>query len=98
MTGRVLEIPALAELRKACAGQLRAEQLDGSVRPTSTRSPWPTAIVAIMLSLLMSVVQLGNEAAAAYANDVASVFEAALGPVPTRCEECAGPVQRPART
>ena len=33
VTDRVLEIPALAELRKACAERLRAEQLAGTVRP-----------------------------------------------------------------
>ena len=37
VTGRVLEIPALAELRKACAERLRAEQLDGN-RPPGHRS------------------------------------------------------------
>ena len=35
-------------------------------------------VVAIMLSLLMSMVQLGTEAAGPYATDVAAVFEAAL--------------------
>jgi hypothetical protein len=37
-------------------------------------------VVAIVLSLLMSVVQLGSGAAVAYGADVAAVFEAALGP------------------
>src|SRR5438067_5731841 len=32
VTPRVLEIPALTELRKACAERLRAEQLAGTVR------------------------------------------------------------------
>src|SRR5580658_7133525 len=31
VTSRVLEMPALAELRKACAEQLRTEQIEGSV-------------------------------------------------------------------
>jgi hypothetical protein len=39
-------------------------------------------IVAVMLSLLMSVVQLGTEAAGVYADDVAAVFEAALDRTP----------------
>src|SRR5947209_577388 len=33
VTERVLEIPALAELRKACAERLRSEQVAGTVRP-----------------------------------------------------------------
>jgi hypothetical protein len=40
-------------------------------------------IVAIMLSLLMSVVQLGTGAAGAYADDVAAVFDAALDRTPS---------------
>src|SRR4051812_48778030 len=32
VTERVLEIPAIAELRKACAERLHAEQLNGTVR------------------------------------------------------------------
>ena len=35
-------------------------------------------VVAIILSLLMSVVQLGTGTAAAYAHDVSAVFQAAL--------------------
>jgi hypothetical protein len=39
-------------------------------------------IVAIMLSLLMSVVQLDAETAGPYSADVAAVFEAALDRTP----------------
>ena len=42
----------------------------------------PTAvgngIIALMLAVLMSVTQIGSEAAVAYSQDVAAVFEAAL--------------------
>jgi AcrR family transcriptional regulator len=78
VTGRVLDIPALAEVRKACAERLRAEQLAGTVRPDIDPVQIGNGIVAIMLSLLMSVVQVGLEAAAAYGTDVAAVFQAAL--------------------
>ena len=78
VTERVLEIPALAELRKACAERLHAEQLAGTVRHDIDPVVMANGIVAIVLSLLMSVVQLGPGAAAAYAGDVAAVFEAAL--------------------
>ena len=82
VTDRVLEIPALAELRKVCAERLRAEQLTGSVRPDIDPVTIANGVVAIILSLLMSVVQLGNNAAMAYASDVAAVFQAALDPTP----------------
>ena len=82
VTDRVLEIPALTELRKACAERLRAEQLAGTVRSDIDPVAIGNGIVAIMLSLLMSVVQLGPEAASPYSSDVAAVFEAALDRTP----------------
>lgn len=84
VTPRVLEVPAIAELRKQCAEQIRAEQLAGTLRPDIDPATVGNGVVAIMLSLLMSVVQLGNDTAAAYAADVATVFEAALAPTPLR--------------
>lgn len=81
VTIRVLEIPALAELRKACAERLRSNQLDGSVRPDIDPVTMANGIVAIMLSLLMSVVQLGGEGTAPYGHDIAAVFGAAIAPV-----------------
>jgi AcrR family transcriptional regulator len=84
VTDRVLEIPALTELRKACAEKLAAEQLAGTVRPDIDPVAIGRGIVAIMLSLLMSIVQLGTDAAIPYRTDVAAVFEAALDPIRPR--------------
>ncbi len=83
VTGRVLEIPALQELRKACAERLRAEQLTGAVRADIDPTTIANGIVSITLSLLMSVIQLGQDAAATYQSDVLAVFEAALSQPPT---------------
>jgi AcrR family transcriptional regulator len=83
VTERVLEIPALNELRKACGERLAAEQLAGTVRHDIDAIVIGNGIVAIMLSLLMSVVQLGTSAAGAYADDVAAVFDAALDRTPS---------------
>jgi AcrR family transcriptional regulator len=82
VTDRVLEIPALTELRKACTERLRTEQAAGTVRPDIDPVSIGNGVVALMLSMLMSVVQLGSQAAVTYSRDVASVFEAALGPTP----------------
>ncbi len=82
VTDRVLEIPALADLRARCADQLRAEQVNGSVRADIDPAVMANGIVAIVLSLLMSVVQIGGDAAFRYANDVAAVFEAAIERTP----------------
>jgi AcrR family transcriptional regulator len=81
VTERVLEIPALAELRKACIERIRTEQATGSVRTDIDPTAVGNGVVSIVLSLLMSVVQVGPNAAIAYGADVASVFEAALSPV-----------------
>jgi AcrR family transcriptional regulator len=82
VTERVLEIPALAELRKACIERIRTEQLAGTVRPDIDPRAIGNGVVSIVLSLLMSVVQVGSNAAVAYGADVAAVFEAAIGPLP----------------
>jgi AcrR family transcriptional regulator len=84
VTERVLEIPALAELRKACIERIRAEQLAGTVRTDIDPDVIGNGVVSIMLSLLMSVVQVGPNAAVAYGDDVAAVFEAALNAAPPR--------------
>lgn len=81
VTERVLEIPALMELRKAVGERISSEQLSGRVRADIDPMAVGNGVVAIMLSLLMSVVQLGRGAAAPYSLDVAAVFQAALDPI-----------------
>jgi AcrR family transcriptional regulator len=78
VTVRVLEIPALNELRKACTELLRTGQAAGTVRADIDPAAIGNGIVALMLAVLMSVTQLGSEAAVAYWHDVGAVFEAAL--------------------
>jgi AcrR family transcriptional regulator len=80
VTMRVLEIPALTELRKACTELLRAGQAAGTVRPDLDPGVVGPGIVALMLSVLMSVTQLGSQAAITYSHEVGAVFEAALRP------------------
>jgi AcrR family transcriptional regulator len=83
VTRRVLDIPALADLRKECADRLAAEQLAGTVRSDVDPVTMARGIVAIVMSLLMSIVQLGLDATSPYAADVAAVFDAALDPFGT---------------
>jgi hypothetical protein len=71
-------MPALNELRKACTELLRAGQAAGTVRPDIDAATVANGTIALMLSVLMSVTQLGSQTAFAYASDVAAVFEAAL--------------------
>ncbi len=83
VTVRVLEIPALNEMRKACGELLRLGQASGSVRTDIDARAIGNGLVALILSMLMSVVQLGSETALRYTSDVVAVFESALGPLPT---------------
>jgi AcrR family transcriptional regulator len=83
VTDRVLEIPALAELRKACIERLRTDQAAGLVRTDIDPAAVANGMVTIILSLLMSVVQIGGGIADNYGPDVTAVFEAALGRAPT---------------
>jgi AcrR family transcriptional regulator len=78
VTARVLEIPALNELRTECTQRLRTGQAVGVVRPDIDPVLVGNGVVALMLSVLMSVTQLGSETAMTYSRDVAAVFEAAL--------------------
>ena len=78
VTARVLDIPALNELRKVCTERLRAEQAVGTVRPDIDAAAIANGVVTITLSMLMAVVQLGPEAAQTYGPDVAAVLRAAL--------------------
>ena len=78
VTDRVLEIPALAELRKACVERLRTEQAAGLVRTDIDAAAIANGMVTIILSLLMAVVQIAGGTADTYGPDVIAVFEAAL--------------------
>jgi AcrR family transcriptional regulator len=78
VTLRVLGIPALVDLRAACAARLRADQAAGTVRADIDPGLIGNGIVTMMLSLLMSVVQLGTEVAEAYVREVTAVFDAAV--------------------
>ena len=84
ITDRVLTIPALEELRKVVTERLRVDQAAGQVRTDIDPVAIAGGIVSIMLSLLMSVVQLGTDAVAAYGGDIGAVFAAALDPIKRR--------------
>ena len=79
-TARVLDIPALEELRAVCAERLAADQRNGRVRADIDPVAMANGVVAVVLSLLMSVVQLGVDAVARYGPDVVALFEAAIEP------------------
>ncbi len=81
VTARVLDIPALAEVRRVCADRLRSDQLTGEVRPDIDPVQIADGLVNIVLSVLMSAVQRGPAVAAERAPDVLAVIAAAIDPV-----------------
>lgn len=80
VTARVLDIPALAEVRKVCADGLRADQLTGEVRTDIDPDVVSDGLVSIVLSVLTSVVQLGPGVTAERAPNVLAVISAAIDP------------------
>jgi AcrR family transcriptional regulator len=78
VTLRVLTLPAMLELRKACIERLRAGRALGIVRPDIDPVVVGNGIITVILSVLMTVTQLGSQAAVAASHDVGAVFEAAL--------------------
>ena len=82
VSARVMEIPALADLRKAVAERLGAEQLTGNVRHDIDPIAIGNGVVALVLSLLTSLVLVGGDVIGPYADDVIAVFDAALSPLP----------------
>lgn len=80
VTDRMLEIPAMEELRKAVAERLRTDQATGRVRTDIDPVAIGSGAVTIVISLLMSVIQFGSSGVAEYGPDVMSVFAAALDP------------------
>lgn len=80
VTDRVLQIPALEDLRKVITERLRTEQVTGVVRGDIDPPEIASGLVSIFLSLLMSVVQIGPETIGQYAPGVMAVMQAALLP------------------
>ena len=81
-TVRLLDIPVLAELRKASADQLRTQQLTGDVRADIDPDRMAGGLLTIVLSMLMSLIQTDLDPSEPRVADVHAVFDAALGAPP----------------
>lgn len=78
VTDRMIELPALVELRSVVAERLRADQAAGLVRPGLDLVAIANGGVTIFISLLMSVVQFGGDGVATYGSDVMELIDAAV--------------------
>lgn len=72
--------PIVDELRAAVTERLQSEQVAGTVRADIDPADVATGLVAIVLSLLMSTIQLGPEMTASNIGGIMAVFEAVLDP------------------
>ncbi len=81
-TMRLLQIPALQELRKTVTELIRHEQVEGRVRQDIEAAQTASGMVVIVISLLMATAQTGADADGygQVAADVESVLQAATRP------------------
>jgi AcrR family transcriptional regulator len=79
-TMRLLDIPALAELRKTVTELIRTQQASGEVRQDIDPRQTSNGMVVIVISLLMATMQTGATGFEAVADDVESVLAAATRP------------------
>jgi AcrR family transcriptional regulator len=77
-TVRLLSIPALEQLRKEFGERLRVQQLSGDVRSDIDAQSVANGLVTLVLSLLMSLLQMGTDPVTFLGMDMAAVVEAAL--------------------
>lgn len=80
VTDRVIDLPALMELRKTVADRLRIDQEAGRVRPDVDPADIATGAVAVIISLLMGVLQFGGNGINVYGPGIWALFDAALDP------------------
>ena len=82
VTVRLVDIPALEELRTLTAERMRSEQIAGGVRLDIDPATMASAVVAVMLSLVMSAVQLGTDIVSAVGVEITALFAAAIERAP----------------
>jgi AcrR family transcriptional regulator len=83
VTDRVIDLPALVELRKAVVERLRVDQASGVVRSDVDAEAIGNGAVTVIVALLMAVLQFGRSGVADHGNDVFALFDAALRPTAT---------------
>jgi len=79
-TLRLLQIPALEQLRKDVAELVRSQQLTGTVRRDIEPGQMASGMVVIVISLLMATMQTGGTGFELVADDVEAVLDAATRP------------------
>lgn len=83
-TQRILDIPALDELRALIAERLRGYQKDGLFRDDVDAAAMASGATSVIVSLLMSTFQFGVTSAAPFGPDIITLFDAAFETPTTR--------------
>lgn len=79
---RIVELPAMEELRSAVAARLRADQAVGLVRADIDVETVGHGIVGIFITMLLAAVQFGVEVGTLHGREMLAVIEAAVDPLP----------------
>jgi AcrR family transcriptional regulator len=79
-TMRLLDIPALDQLRKGVAELMRSLQVTGEVRTDVEPDQMASGIVTIVIALLMTTAQIGAQGFERVAQDIEAVLDAATRP------------------
>lgn len=79
-TMRLLDIPALSQLRKTVTEFIRVQQATGAVRVDVVPEQIANGMVVIVISLLMATVQTGGTAFDLVSDDVEAVLNAVTRP------------------
>jgi hypothetical protein len=78
--GRLINLDALAHLTRTIADRVREGQATGEVRADLDAELFATGAETIVLSLLMSVVQVGSTTEARRQRGVLTIFDTVLRP------------------
>lgn len=77
---RLVDLPALAHLTATIAERVKAGQARGEVRPDLDPDLFATGAETIILSLLMSISQVGSSTVTRRQMGVVTIFDAVLRP------------------
>ena len=81
VTDRMIDMPALGDLRRVVAQRIVEEQRTGAARNDIDPEEIGNGLVTLFIALLMSAVQFGLESFEDYGPDVMAVIAAAVEPV-----------------
>jgi AcrR family transcriptional regulator len=77
---RLIDLPAVREVREGLTRSLEQDQIDGRIRPDIAPDVIASGIEAILMSVLIAIVQVGGEPDPRRAGGLVAVLDAAVKP------------------